>query len=203
MRFAVTPDRARTLITSVPGEFDGFPPVPTLEIGVDLPATSSADRLAVGLSLVHAPWLAGPVEMPHPVSALTAQRITEFFGNRYVTLSTVGDRALPIPRGSKQVRIVDLVTHPAPTPDESAIALAPLTVAEGCVAYGRTLSIASNVHLFGTTSVSRGARLHTLGMGVLLAEFVDAGTLLDPSGHQADPRLHLLLESVGLGLAAA
>lgn len=202
MKFSVTVEPARTLITSNTGEFDGSPPVPTLEIGVALPEVS-ADRIAVGLVLVHAAWMAGPAQVPYPVSALTAQRVTEFFGDRYVTLTTVGDRALALPRGSREVRLLDLTTDPAPAPNEPAIALAPLTAAEGHVARGTVLSVASNVHMFETTAVSSSTNLHTLGLGVLLAELVDAGTLIHPSADHADSALHLLLESVGLGLAVA
>ncbi|WP_109471088.1 hypothetical protein [Ornithinimicrobium cavernae] len=197
MKFSMQVDLERTVISTVPGEFDGDPPVPHLDIGLPLDGIASADRLAVGLALIYSPWLSGPVEFPEAVSALTAQRISEFFGERFVTVTGIADRALPIPRGVGDVLVVDLALRSRPPADERALCLAPLSQAQGTVSFGQQLMVASNVHLLtGTPSTG----LHTLGLAIVLAECADANILVHPSADNVPPALNLLLESVGLGL---
>lgn len=203
MKFSMADDRLLTRITASPGEFDGTPPVPTLEFGLSLQSTSTRDRVAVGLALIYSPWLAGPMETPEPISALTAQLITDFFGERYVTVGTVTDRALPIPRGTLELPVVDLTNEQSQPQGAPQLCLAPLGLREGSTSFGNHHTVASNVDLFAAqTSLVGCAHLHTLGLAVILAEYCDANVLVHPAAEADVPGLGLLLESVGLGLSA-
>lgn len=204
MKFSMDSDRVRTRLTASTGEYDGTPPVPNLEIGLNLNGITTADRLAVGLALIYSPWLAGPFQTPDPVSALTAQRVTEFFGERFVTVTTVTDRALPIPRGVQRVTVIDLATAPDSTPSEARLSLAPFSLRESSLSFGNQHTVASNIHIFGPlASQLHAGNLHTLGLAVMLAEHADASVLVHPAAAVQVPGLDLLLESVGLGLTGA
>lgn len=200
MKFAIELSVTHTRITTSLGEFDGAPPVGHLEFDLTLGESANADRLAVGLALIYSPWLAGPTTFPKPVSALTAQRITEFFGERFVTVGNVTDRALPIPRGSHRVTVVDLVGDADTDARLPALKLASYSQREGLSSLGSTTTVASNIHALGAGLGPTAVTLQTLGLGVLLSEEADINVLLHPAAGGSRAPLRSLLEAVGLGL---
>ena len=91
-------------------DFDGLPPVDTLR--VDWPQeTTSSDRIAAAGALAFSHWSAGRMDFQKPISALTAQRISEWYAadHVWVTPGPVRAGGLSLPRGSRaaSVRITD------------------------------------------------------------------------------------------------
>lgn len=202
MKFSVVTGRMQTLFVTQGGTFDGSPPVAHLEVGHHFQGMN-VDRVAVGLSLIYAPWLSGPVEFPEPVSALTAQRLTRFFGDRFVTASPFTDRAQPLPRGSRTVMVRDGLRSAPDGGVAPSIRLVPFTQGEGSLWSAGDLIVASNVALLADPEPNAWpAGLHTLGLATLLAEDVDASVLVHPASGTQSSGLGQLLEAVGLGLAA-
>lgn len=199
MKFELATDRVRTLVTAIPGEFDGHPPIQRLEIGVALPQISP-DRLAVGLTLVYSPWVAGVIELPTPFSALTARRIQEWFGLRHVTPGPVHGAALPLPAGRRRVPVSGSDGAVDPARPNPTLVLRSLTTAEGVARSGESFAVASNVAMFAPPLSDKHQGLHEVGLAVLLADFVDAGVLVHESAQSNSSELTELLECVGLGL---
>lgn len=203
MKFSVVTNRMQTLFVTECGTFDGVPPVAHLDVAHSLPRLN-ADRVAVGLSLIYCHWLSGPVQFPEPPSALTAQRLTHFFGERFVTASPVTDRPQALPRGRQTVAVVDDATGRAPQQDRPTIRLVSFDHHEGSVWSGSQFTVPSNIHLLtGTGDSAWQPGMHTLGLATLLAEDIDASVLAHPAGAEEPSRLGQLLESVGLGLTVS
>src|SRR5699024_4797064 len=65
-------------IAATPTDFDAYPPVPKLRVKWPL-GEANVDRTAVAASLIFAPWIAGRCDHIRQFSALTEQRLVEWF----------------------------------------------------------------------------------------------------------------------------
>ncbi|HET7397102.1 MAG TPA: hypothetical protein VFJ94_01170 [Intrasporangium sp.] len=203
MRFKTTTANHASVLSAEIDEFDGCPPVTDLEIGVALDGVSP-DRVAVGATLAFAPWLAGPMEVPKPVSALTAQRIGEFFGMRWVHCVSVSRGALPITRGGRTLGLRHAGDSVGSGLREELL-IDSVSSFAGIRTEGDTMAIATNAAMLSPRGTDRQMGFADLGVAVLVASYLDVNEYVCPGLARQDrdafDRATILLESVGLGLS--
>lgn len=187
-------------IEASPYAFDAYPPIDTLRISWPL-AGMSPDRLVVGCTLVFAPWSAGVSVFPEQFSALTSQRVVEWFQLSSISVLPTPVRAggLPLPRGVRRAAVA-----------HSGVPGADLTVAFRESHLGSTWSagrvdLASNIGALAGSVDCDVLRLQMrLGAAVLVAESLGVNEIVDPELREADPAAFdsaaRLLECVALGL---
>lgn len=187
-------------LTATPIDFDAFPPVGRLRVQWPL-GEQSIDRIALAASLVFSPWIAGRCDLPKPFSALTNQRITEWFQNQgiWVTPTPVRAGGLPLPRGQHTFEIVDGERRT----EHSGLILAPALAGSGPSTAG--MRIASNLDSLAAFVDSPAHRhLIRLGAAVLVAESLAINVLHYPAFADECPddfaAASRLLECAALGL---
>lgn len=206
MRFVVRSEAGSPWfeLAAEPVEADGFPPVPSLRLQWPL-GDLQADRLAIGAVLTFSPWLAGHIDLPAQISALTAQRITEWAQTQglWHSVSSIRAGGLPIPRGHRRITLCGDGDEPDADPSGTALVFVPSR--EGTSESTDSLRIASNVAVLMAGVPQGPARgLIRLGAAVLLAEQLGAASLKDATLWETDRdefrAAARLLESVALGL---
>ncbi|MEE1650726.1 hypothetical protein V1260_07960 [Brachybacterium sp. J144] len=182
-------------------DFDAHPPVDRLRVCWPL-GEANVDRTAVAASLVFAPWTAGRCDFLQPFSALTGQRITEWFQEAPVWVSPTPIRAggLSLPRGRRRFRLS------GDGGDELRLTLVDSLL--GSSESDEEVRVASNLSVLmanaPTTAASFAMRL---GVAVLVADSLSVNEFIDPEfaaeAPQSFTHAQRLLESVALGLRDA
>lgn len=182
-------------------DFDGVPPLDRLRICWSL-GEANVDRTALAASLIFSPWIAGRCDHERPFSALTAQRIVEWFRHHSIWVSPTPIRTggLPLPRGTQRF-------HLSGGDDESR-RLIVVTPRQGSGEQGRTVRVATNAGMLMASAPSPAVAFEIrLGIGVLMAESLSVNEFVDPEFAAAEPeaftRAQKLLECVALGLRDA
>ncbi|WP_422115741.1 hypothetical protein [Brachybacterium sp. UNK5269] len=204
MRLEYTPPEADgwAEIAANPIEFDANPPLQKLRVQWPL-GDANVDRTAVASSLIFSPWIAGRCDHIRPFSALTVQRIVEWFQtqNIWVSPTPVRSGGLQIPRGHRRIRLG--TPHEI---DDSAMTIlnfvAPLA---GSGQDGDSVQIASNVGTLLQNAPTQADRFAMeIGLGVLLAGSLSASEFIYPEFAASSPdafaAVARLIESVSLGL---
>lgn len=188
-------------VTATSVDSDAHPPVATVRFQWPL-RTVQVDRLTVACVLMFSPWTSGRVDMPSVISALTAQRITEWSQTQrhWLTVSTIRAGGLPIPRGK---RTLALSGNQVGTEERPTLTFLPPTT--GTQDRGTDIGIATNLGaLLRCAPDTTSAHTIEIGAAVLLAESLNAGQIADPAFAAADPdafaQIGRLLECVALGL---
>ncbi|MDO4783501.1 MAG: hypothetical protein Q3997_00200 [Propionibacteriaceae bacterium] len=183
-------------------DFDGLPPVNTLR--VDWPyETTSSDRIAVAGALAFSHWSAGRMDFQKPISALTAQRITEWYAvdNVWVSPGPVRTGGLFLPRGSRSACLVLGDVHESLP---GALPIAMVGPSTGTAVRPEWVELASNASFFALPGDSSPVLLAALAAVVLSAEQLHINTLSFPKLRAERPdlfdRAARLLECVSLGL---
>lgn len=203
MRVDYAPAAPRWMgLKAEPIDFDGLPPVPSLK--VDWPHEStSPDRVAVAGALAFSLWTAGCIEFQTAISALTAQRIVEWFAADHVWVAPCPVRTggLPLPRGSRHAR---LVLGEMDDSASEALMIAMVGPSKGTAIRAQQVNLASNVGFFAQPDDPTPAMLAALAAVVLCAEHLHLNTLSFPQLSTGCPELFdraaRLLECVSLGL---
>lgn len=192
-----------------PTDFDGCPPVPALRLQWPVVVTG-ADRLAVGAALVYSAWTSGVLHLPQQFSALTAQRISEWYAAQgvWVQPGEVRRGGLPIPRGNRVVRLTTVSGKSGPVLERGTRNLSFVGSASGTSFRAAGLEIASNlVMLRQEGAAGEHANFAALGAAVLVAEGVGISRIevpwLGSLGQELSAATVRLLESVSLGLVDA
>lgn len=203
MKFAV-PEQTTgswSAISASSVDSDAHPPISTVRFHWPL-GTVQVDRLAAGCVLMFSPWASGRVDMPSAISALTAQRITEWSQTQrhWLTVSTIRTGGLPIPRGN---RTLALSGARSGTEEQPTLTFLPPTT--GTQDRGSEIGIATNLEaLMRCAPDAVAAGTIRIGAAVLLAESLNAGQITDPEFAAEDPTtfsyIQRLLECVALGL---
>lgn len=188
-------------LTAEVEDFDGWPPVAELRVSADIHSVSP-DRVAVAAALAFAPWISGTLTLDRPFSALTAQRISEFFDGIWVSARPVRRGALPIPRGDVTVGLS--YGHGEMDSSTPRLAVSGPSAMRGHLAVGSTVTVASTAPLLTTEHGGRPPVLSLLAVGVLCSESLGVGTfrLLEEPSEQVTSMASVarLLECVSLGL---
>ncbi|MFC0675707.1 hypothetical protein [Brachybacterium hainanense] len=184
-------------------DFDGHPPLDRLRLFWPL-ASGSPDRDAVALSLIFSPWVAGRSEHPAPFSALTEQRIVEWFQSQRIWASAGPVRigGLPLPRGTRRL----LLSGSPSSEREVLLRLVPST--EGGMVQEQEVHVATNAGtLIAHAPDATSAFSMRLGVAVLLAESLSITEIVDPEFAASAPEQFRaaarLVECVALGLRSA
>lgn len=182
-------------------DFDANPPVDRLRVCWPL-GEANVDRTAVAASLVFAPWTAGGCDFLRPFSALTGQRITEWFQEASVWVSPTPIRAggLPLPRGRRRFRLS------GDGGDELRLALVDSLL--GSSESDEEVRVASNLRVLMANAPTRASSFEMrLGVAVLVADSLSVNEFIDPEFAAEEPQsfthAQRLLESVALGLRNA
>lgn len=188
-------------IAAAPVDFDAFPPLDRLRVCWPL-TEANVDRTAVAASLVFAPWIAGRCDLQRPFSALTEQRIVEWFQHKsiWVAPTPVRTGGLPLPRGMRRVHLSG-----GNTDSQSLELVDPL---RGSGESGTSVRIATNAGTLMAHAPSAVAAFEIrLGVAVLAAESMSINELIDPefaaTDSEAFNRAKRLLECVAIGLRDA
>lgn len=94
-------------LIATPGELDGFPAIPQLYMGRYIEKLS-ADRLAVAGVLAFRRYISGQIVFDEKISSLTAEAISKVLLPRWSHCSPLHPANLPIPRGSRTVKLSGL-----------------------------------------------------------------------------------------------
>lgn len=188
-------------LSATPVDFDAFPPVPDFRIQWTL-GDANVDRTAVAASLIFSPWIAGRCDHLRPFSALTEQRLVEWFSYKGIWVAPTPVRAggLPIPRGNARLWISD------PTPELQDLALALVPPDGGSGQMSGIVRVASNASFFELNAPTReDAFCIRVGVATLLAESLHVDEIVDPQFFQSAPddflAVRRLLECVSIGLS--
>lgn len=211
-----------TEVTGEPADFDAHPPVPRLRLDWPL-GEAGPDRIAVGSALAFAPWIAGPIDLEEPFSALTAQRVGEWFATQgiWVSPGPVRRGGIVIPGATRRLVLADDVgsstvdegNEPADVSSDSPgsdspsgdVRLRLVPSEEGTSIRGKDLRVATNAGVLGAHATRRSDQ-HAIRVGVtvLVAASLRVGEIVAsdfaaecPEEFAAAARL---LESVSLGL---
>lgn len=190
-----------TEISAAQVDVDAVPPVTRLRLCWPL-GEVNADRTAVGAVLAFSPWIGGRCDLEHEFSALTGQRLVEWFQDQgiWVAPSPVHAGPLPLPRGSHRYSL-----------SGDASASPELRFADSLCGSGESpagVRIASNLGILiaNAPTIAAGFEMR-LGAAVLIAESLSISELVDPEFEAAAPeafsRAQRLIECVGLGLRSA
>ena len=189
-------------IAATPTDFDAYPPVPKLRVKWPL-GEANVDRTAVAASLIFAPWIAGRCDHIRQFSALTEQRLVEWFqGERiWVAPTPVRVGGLPIPRGTRRILLGD----PDSSTQGTHLRLQAVSPLVGSGKDPEVTRIASNLAAFLRNSPTPEARYcMEVGFAVLVAESLSANEIIHPEFGLKSPSAFSaaarLLESVSLGL---
>lgn len=181
-------------------DFDAYPPIQKLRANWPIGAPN-VDRAAVAASLVFAPWIAGSCEHPQPFSALTAQRLAEWFQqqNIWVSPGPVRKGGLPLPRGRDRLHLSGTSLVPG------EISLRFVASDQGSGQAEGHVRIAGNTEMLMNQAPGRAeALLIRLGSAVLVAESLSVNEIVDPEFAADHPNeFHAaarLLECTALGL---
>lgn len=192
-------------IAASPVDFDAFPPVKRLRTQWPL-GDANVDRAAVAASLIFAPWIAGRCDHMRPFSALTAQRLVEWFQEQAIWISPTPVRSggLQIPRGHLRLHLGSTGN----SSDPGAVNLRAVSSLSGSGQQGNSVHVATNLGAFLQGSPGPASRYAMeVGFGVLLSESLSANELVHPEFASASPEEFLkvarLVESVSLGLRHA
>ncbi|MGY5765394.1 hypothetical protein ACXET9_09340 [Brachybacterium sp. DNPG3] len=196
-------------ILALPGDADGHPPLPRLRLEWPL-VDSSPDRLAVGTSLVFAPWMAGSGVFDEPLSPLTAQRLGEWFAAQgiWVSPGPVRSGGIVLPGGARRLRLVDgpgAAEQPACDGDDLRLQFVPAV--EGSSTHGADIRVATTVGLLATHMAAGAEReAARVGAAVLVSASLRVGQIVAPRFATEHPTEFAaaarLLESVALGLVS-
>lgn len=185
-------------------DFDGQPPVDRFRVSWPL-GEANVDRTAVAASLIFSPWIAGRCDHLRPFSALTEQRIVEWYQGEAVWVAPNPVRAggLPLPRGSRRLR---LSGTPSGAHDEDVLSLVPTELGSGRA--GSDIRVACNLAALTACAPSRTAALTMrLGAAVLVAESLSTNEIIDEEFAEISPEAFdaaaRLLECTALGLRDA
>lgn len=183
-----------------PTDFDAVPPLEQLRINWPLESIS-VDRAVVGTSLVFSSWIAGRCDFPEPFSALTAQRITEWFQSQsiWVSPNPIRTGGLPLPRGTKRL----ILSGDSRQPCDIQLHLEPSE--RGTSTGGKAFHIATNAGVLMANAPTPAARLNIrLGIAVLVSESLGVDGIIDPEFATESPQgfasATRLIECVALGL---
>lgn len=190
-------------ISTEPTDFDAVPPLEKLRVNWPLESIS-VDRAVVSTSLVFSSWIAGRCDFPEPFSALTAQRITEWFQSQsiWVSPNPIRTGGLPLPRGNKRLilsgdsrRTNDIQLHLEPSE-------------RGTTTDGEAFHIATNAGVLMANAPTPAARLGIrLGIAVLVSESLGVDEVIDPEFAAESPQEFAsaarFIECVALGLRGA
>ncbi|MGP5036766.1 hypothetical protein [Brachybacterium alimentarium] len=184
-------------------DFDANPPLNQLRVCWPL-GEANVDRTAIAASLVFSPWIAGRCDLIRPFSALTEQRIVEWFQRQAIWVAPTPVRAggLPLPRGSRQFHLSGEGTR------SNAHSLTLVESLHGSGESGSTTHVATNANILMSSAPSISAAFEIrLGVAVLVAESLSINELIDPEFANAAPEAfghaRQLLECVALGLRDA
>lgn len=201
MKFDLCTDTPKlTRIVAHPTDFDAHPPVKELRIKWQYAGTST-DRFAVAASLAFSPWSAGAMMFPSEISALTAQRIGDWF--RFVERVWVGPNpvrwgGLKIPKGRDVLSIGGIEA-------EGTLVLEYRGMSEASSLSDSRVQVASNAAYLVARDDGRSQLLTQLAVAVLLAEEIGVNEIRLPSDAVLSTEdfaaTTWLLECVGLGLA--
>lgn len=181
-------------------DFDGQPHVPALRYQWSR-TPSSTDRIAVAAALCFAPWCAGRMELPAPISALTASRIQAWFSHFgvWVAPEPVRTGGLPIP-GGERFAVLDCCQSRA----RNTLVVEYVDPSEGSGIAPDRVRVATNARYFDRHDGDYGALFAKVAVAVLIAEDIDAGVLTYNRkswlGRATAQAAQELLESVGLGV---
>lgn len=190
-------------IAASPVDFDAMPPLSRLRVCWPL-GEANVDRTAIAASLVFSPWIAGRCDLIRPFSALTEQRLVEWFQQQALWVAPTPVRAggLPLPRGTRRF-------HLSGDPSGAdAPHLALKDSLHGSGESGSTTHVATNAGVLMSNAPSDSAAFEIrLGIAVLVAESLSINELVDPEFAAVAPeafgRAQRLLECVALGLRDA
>lgn len=189
-------------IAATPIDFDAHPPVPKLRVKWPL-GDANVDRTAVAASLIFAPWIAGRCDHIRPFSALTEQRIVEWFQGERIWVAPTPVRAggLLIPRGTRRI----LIGSPNSSTQGPHLRLQAVSPLAGSGKDSGVTRIATNLEVFLHNSPAPEARYcMEVGFAVLVAESLFANEIIHPEFGMESPVAFAaaarLLESVSLGL---
>lgn len=184
-------------------DFDADPPLNRLRVCWPL-GEANVDRTAIAASLVFSPWIAGRCDMKRPFSALTEQRIVEWYQQQAIWVAPTPVRAggLPLPRGTRRFHLSDDGNGP------EAYFLAIVDSLHGSGESGPRTQVATNAEVLMSNAPSKAAAFEIrLGVAVLVAESLSIDEFVDPEFAAAAPeafgRARRLLECVALGLRNA
>ncbi|MGP9707008.1 hypothetical protein [Brachybacterium sp. AOP24-D1-21] len=184
-------------------DFDAAPPIDRLRVCWPL-GEANVDRTAIAAALVFSPWVAGRCDLIRPFSALTEQRIVEWFQQKAIWVAPTPVRAggLPLPRGTRRFHLS------GDGNGEGAHFLALMDSLHGSGETGTTTRVATNAGVLMSNAPSESAAFEIrLGVAVLVAESLSVNELIDPEFAAAAPeafgRAQRLLECVALGLRDA
>lgn len=206
------PGSGWTEISAHPGDADAHPPLPSLRLDWPL-GDGGPDRFAVGASLAFAPWMAGASDLVEPFSALTAQRLSEWFARQGVWASPgpVRTGGVLVPGGSRRLHLVEDAAGSgssvrAPEAEDLRMHLVPSE--EGSSVRGSEVRIATNAGILGADATGIADRhAMRLAVAVLVAASLRVGVIVAPAFSAESPEEFAaaarLLECVSLGLVAA
>ena len=184
-------------------DFDANPPLNHLRVCWPL-GEANVDRTAVAASLAVAPWIAGRCDLIRPFSALTEQRIVEWFMEQsiWVSPNPVRTGGLPLPRGTLEFHL----SGEGNGADTRFLTF--VDSLQGSGESGSATRIATNINALMWNAPSESSAFEIrLGMAVLVAESLSINELIDPEFAEAAPeafgRAQRLLECVALGLRDA
>lgn len=185
------------------GEFDGYPPIPQLDLFGLAPEILTPERAAVAAVLAFHPWISDRIEFNWEISSLTAQRISEFFQPAWISVGPIARRNTPIPRGARTVSALCGSTSTEVTGPTVGLGLPNGTLAVS--RHGTHIELPTNARPLGELAPSPQGRL-----SAPLAAFVAYSELLDVSRYVlridegtsliAVPAIERLLEAVSLGI---
>ncbi|QNN82272.1 hypothetical protein H3H54_14535 [Brachybacterium sp. Z12] len=192
-----------TEISAERTDFDGYPPIPRFRVNWPT-EIRSVDRSAVATSIIFAPWIAGRSDYEKPISALTAQRLLEWFQlrNIWTAPGPVRTGGLPLPRGHERLHL----SGDSKPIGEMSLAILPSDSGSGRI--GNSVHVATNAGVLMDLAPRRtDALLIRLGTAALLAESLQVNEIIDPEFAAEEPeefhRAARLLECTALGLRSA
>ena len=204
MKYVVSSDEGSEWFTvsAEPVDTDAFPPIPEARIHWPL-SKPQTDRLALGCALIFEHWATGAMTVEEPISALTAQRLTEWAQSRgqWISVTNIHTAGLPIPRGVQQVNLSsDGISKSRK--QKSLFFAAP---SEGTSTSRNGYRVSGNIpFLMNLVKDSSSFYLVRLGAAVILAESLDVNVFVDEEFKREFPQefsaARRLLECVALGL---
>lgn len=205
INFSIVAEEEYCLLSAAPGEIDGFPAIASLRLDT-VPQKVSPDRIAVAGILAFGRYLSGQVQFDSKISALTAELIARFMRPRWVHVTPLHPANLPIPRGTKTVRLTESISRIA---SEAVLVVVRSDQYQGAIVGRNATIVASNAWIIDQLDAaneidSLSARL---AVAVLMAEQMDTAVIrIENIDHKDAPEISALKEllgAVGLGMEFA
>ena len=205
-------DNGLCTITAMPEDYDAHPTIQVLNMD-NIPRLVSSDRLAVSCILAFGYYASGALKLMSPVSAELAHAATSLLEPAAVVIPSIDYNPKAITYGSNVFKLsvadsdVQLNWNGFGSAREFELRMTPIDATYTSSFSDETFTIPTNAGLIVPQYAGWEERLLPfVAQAVLLAEDLDVGTIVLPTGTVRSPKLSkvaALLETCGLQLKFA